>query len=99
MSGPSAPRPTSSVTPPCTTPGSPPRSRPSRRSPHRTVGRLRRSNAGLVTPALKPRALEERWILARLEAARDQLEDCWRRFDFASSASVLSPLTLGDLCD
>ena len=63
------------------------------------VGRLILSNARLVTPALNPRALEERWILARLEAARDQLEDCWRRFDFASSTSVLYHVTFDDFCD
>jgi valyl-tRNA synthetase len=63
------------------------------------VARLMLANAELVTPSLQPRALEERWILARLDAARAEIEDCWSRFDFATSTGVLYHLTFDDFCD
>ncbi len=63
------------------------------------VSRLILANAELVTPALQPRALEERWALARLDAARAELEECWDRFDFATATSVLYRLTFDDFCD
>jgi valyl-tRNA synthetase len=63
------------------------------------VSRLILSNAEFVTPALQPRALEERWALARLDAARSELEECWGRFDFATATSVLYRLTFDDFCD
>jgi len=47
------------------------------------VARLILQNAEGVQPALSPRELEERWILARIDAARTQLEAAWSRFDFA----------------
>ena len=43
--------------------------------------------------------MEERWILARIDAARAELEDDWRRFDFASSTDVLYHLVFDDFCD
>jgi valyl-tRNA synthetase len=43
--------------------------------------------------------LEERWILARLEAAREDVEEAWSRFDFAAATSVLYHLTFDDFCD
>ena len=43
--------------------------------------------------------LEERWILARLDAARAAVEDAWSRFDFAAATSVLYHLTFDDFCD
>ena len=56
-------------------------------------------NAEHVTPALQAQALEERWILARLDAARTEVEQAWRRFDFATATSVLYHLTFDDFCD
>ena len=56
-------------------------------------------NAESATPALRPQTVEERWILARLDAARGDLEDCWSRFDFATATSVLYHLTFDDFCD
>src|SRR5262249_36829234 len=50
-------------------------------------------------PALAPRDLEERWILARLDAARAELEDAWSRFAFAESTATLYHLTFDDFCD
>jgi valyl-tRNA synthetase len=63
------------------------------------VARLILSNAELVTPVLRPHALEERWILARIDAVRAELEECWGRFDFASSTQALYHLTFDDFCD
>ena len=46
-------------------------------------------------PAACPQALEERWILARLDAVRGEIEEDWGRFDFAASSrpSTRSPST------
>jgi valyl-tRNA synthetase len=63
------------------------------------VARLIIANAERVTPAVAPRALEERWILARLDATRAEIEACWRRFDCATAASALYRLTFDDFCD
>jgi valyl-tRNA synthetase len=63
------------------------------------VARLILQQAEGVTPAARPRALEERWILARLDAARAAVEDAWARFDFASATGVLYHLTFDDFCD
>jgi len=63
------------------------------------VARLMLANAEGVTPALAPRDLEERWIVARLDAARAELEDSWSRFDFSESTATLYHLTFDDFCD
>jgi valyl-tRNA synthetase len=63
------------------------------------VARLMLQNAEGVAPALGPRDLEERWILARLDAARAELEDAWSRFDFAEATATLYHLTFDDFCD
>jgi valyl-tRNA synthetase len=52
-----------------------------------------------VEPGARPAALEERWILARLDAARAAVEDAWSRFDFAAATNVLYHLTFDDFCD
>jgi valyl-tRNA synthetase len=63
------------------------------------VARLILANAGDVTPSREPRDLEERWILARLDATRAQLEGHWGRFEFAAGANALYHLTFDDFCD
>jgi valyl-tRNA synthetase len=63
------------------------------------VARLILQNTEGVTPALRPAALEERWILARVDAARAAVEDAWGRFDFAAATGVLYHLTFDDFCD
>jgi valyl-tRNA synthetase len=63
------------------------------------VSRLILQRAEGVAPDARPRDLEERWILARIDAARAELEDDWSRFDFASSTDVLYHLTFDDFCD
>ncbi len=47
----------------------------------------------------RPVALEERWILARLDAARAAVEEAWGAFDFAAATNVLYHLTFDDFCD
>ncbi len=63
------------------------------------VARLILANAGDVKPEESPRELEERWILARLDAARAELEDCLGRLDLAPAAAILYHLTFDDFCD
>ena len=52
-----------------------------------------------VAPAVEPSSLEERWILARLDAARAELEDAWKRFAFSPSTQTIYHLTFDDFCD
>jgi valyl-tRNA synthetase len=52
-----------------------------------------------VEPDARPRELEERWILARLDATRAELERAWSRFDFSHSVQSLYRLTFDDFCD
>ncbi len=63
------------------------------------VARLILQNAEGMSPELTPRDLEERWILARLDVARAELEEAWGRFDFAESTATLYHLTFDDFCD
>jgi valyl-tRNA synthetase len=63
------------------------------------VARLILQNAEGTVPAAAPESLEERWILARIDAARDEVEGCWRRFDFSGATGALYHLTFDDFCD
>jgi valyl-tRNA synthetase len=63
------------------------------------VSRLILQHAGDVAPEAAPRELEERWILARIDAARARIEDAFPRFDFAAVVDVLYHLTFDDFCD
>ena len=63
------------------------------------VSRLILMNAGEARPEVRPRDLEERWILARLETTREQLEAHWGGFEFAAGANALYRLTFDDFCD
>ena len=63
------------------------------------VSRLILQNAEGTAPAIEPTALEERWILARIDAAREQVEAAWEAFDFATATNVLYHLTFDDFCD
>jgi len=63
------------------------------------VSRLILQNAEGALPEARPSALEERWILARIDAARAELEELWGRFDLAASTDVLYHLTFDDFCD
>jgi valyl-tRNA synthetase len=63
------------------------------------VSRLLLANVGAATPDLRPRDLEERWIVARLDAARAQVNDHLSRFEFAAATSLLYHVTFDDFCD
>jgi len=63
------------------------------------VSRLILQHASDAAPEERPRALEERWILARLDAGRAELDDCVARFDFAAAVKLLYRLTFDDFCD
>ena len=63
------------------------------------VSRLLLANVGSATPDLRPRDLEEQWIVARLDAAQAQVNDHLSRFEFAAATSVLYHVTFDDFCD
>jgi valyl-tRNA synthetase len=50
-------------------------------------------------PAERPSSVEERWILARIEATRREIEAVWSRFEFAPAVQALYHLTFDDFCD
>src|SRR3954469_12352438 len=63
------------------------------------VARLILQSTEGAEAAERPQALEERWILARLEAGRAELEDCLARYDFAAAVKALYHLTFDEFCD
>jgi valyl-tRNA synthetase len=63
------------------------------------VARLILMYADAAAPDLRPRAVEERWILARLDAVRAEVEGAWARFDFSAAVKALYRLTFDDFCD
>jgi valyl-tRNA synthetase len=52
-----------------------------------------------VRAAVVPTAVEDRWILSRLERARAELSADIERFDFSHAALGLYDFVYGDLCD
>ena len=63
------------------------------------VARLLLQHGDGIAPALHPRALEERWILQRIDDVRAELERLLPRFEFAAVADALYHLTFDDFCD
>jgi valyl-tRNA synthetase len=63
------------------------------------VSRLILTNAEGVEPRVEPRETEERWILARLDATRAELEADLAAFDFSHAVQSLYRLTFDDFCD
>jgi valyl-tRNA synthetase len=63
------------------------------------VSRLILMNTEGAEPALRPRDLEERWILARIETVRAEVEEGLASFQFARVARSLYHLTFDDFCD
>jgi valyl-tRNA synthetase len=63
------------------------------------ASRLLLSYAEGSEPELRPRELEERWILARIEAAREQVEHGLSEFEFFRAVDALYHLTFDDFCD
>jgi valyl-tRNA synthetase len=63
------------------------------------VSRLLLGEASEVEPEPRPRDIEERWILARLDAVRSELETLIPEFEFSAATSLLYHLTFDDFCD
>jgi valyl-tRNA synthetase len=63
------------------------------------VARLIISNAEGAAPEARPRSLEERWMIGRLDVAHAELAERLGEFDFAAVASNLYHLTFDDFCD
>ena len=63
------------------------------------VARLILQQTEGVVPDARPATLEERWILARLDATRAVVEEAWARFDFAAATGALYHLTFDEFCD
>jgi valyl-tRNA synthetase len=63
------------------------------------VSRLILTNAEGIEPRVAPQETEERWILARLEATRAEMEADLAAFDFAHAVQSLYRLTFDDFCD
>ena len=62
------------------------------------ASRLLLQDAGDVVE-LRPSSLEERWILARLDAARAEFEADLAAYDFSHAVDRLYHLTFDDFCD
>jgi valyl-tRNA synthetase len=54
---------------------------------------------GAVEPEARPSSVEERWILARIDATRAEVEADLAAFDFAHAVERLYHLTFDDFCD
>jgi valyl-tRNA synthetase len=63
------------------------------------AARLLLGACGEARPDLRPQALEERWILARLDATRAEVEAALSEFRFLAAADALYHLTFDDFCD
>ncbi len=63
------------------------------------VARLMLSQAEGVEPDARPRAVEERWIMSRLDEDRELLDEAIPRFEFAAAVAALYHLTFDDFCD
>jgi valyl-tRNA synthetase len=63
------------------------------------VSRLLLSASAAPEAEARPRAIEERWILARIDRARAEIERAFEAFDFAEVAQVVYRLTFDDFCD
>src|SRR5438270_11277033 len=55
--------------------------------------------AGAVEPDARPASVEEHWILGRIDATRQEIEDDFARFDFAHAVERLYHLIFDDFCD
>ncbi|TML86392.1 MAG: valine--tRNA ligase [Actinobacteria bacterium] len=63
------------------------------------VSRLILSQTSDVEPEARPRDVEERWILARIDATRAEVERDLAAYDFAHAVDRLYHLTFDDFCD
>jgi len=55
--------------------------------------------AGAVEPDARPSSVEEHWILARIDATRQEMEADFAAFDFSHAVERLYHLTFDDFCD
>jgi valyl-tRNA synthetase len=55
--------------------------------------------AGAANADARPSSVEERWILARIDATREEFEADLAAFDFAHAVQRLYHLTFDDFCD
>jgi valyl-tRNA synthetase len=55
--------------------------------------------AGAEEAAVRPSSVEERWILARLDRVRAQVEEEFAAFRFSPAVQALYSLTFDDFCD
>jgi valyl-tRNA synthetase len=55
--------------------------------------------AGAVEPEARPSSVEERWILARIDATRAEIDRDLEVFSFAQMTARLYHLTFDDFCD
>ncbi|MGZ4360545.1 MAG: class I tRNA ligase family protein, partial [Gaiellaceae bacterium] len=63
------------------------------------VARLILAHVGDALPAERPQELVERWILARLESARAEVEASFEARDYASVVTRLYRVTFDEFCD
>jgi valyl-tRNA synthetase len=63
------------------------------------VARLILSQSGDVATEARPSSLEERWMIAQLDAAHAELAERFAEFDFAGGASKLYHVTFDEFCD
>jgi valyl-tRNA synthetase len=63
------------------------------------VARLILQNAEGIEPELRPEALEEHWIVRRIDDTRSEIDELLPVFDFAHAADALYHLTFDDFCD
>jgi valyl-tRNA synthetase len=63
------------------------------------VARLILQHRDGVEPALAPQALEETWIVRRIDETRAEIEDALPRFSFAPVVDGLYHLVFDDFCD
>jgi valyl-tRNA synthetase len=63
------------------------------------VSRLFLSATDAKEIGVRPRAIEERWVLARIDRTRAIVEDSFAAFDFSAAVQALYRLTFDDFCD
>ncbi|HEV3407280.1 MAG TPA: valine--tRNA ligase [Gaiellaceae bacterium] len=63
------------------------------------VSRLIVSASDGAKPELRPRSLEERWMIARLDAAHSDIVEGLERFEFGAVSNRLYHLTFDEFCD
>ncbi len=63
------------------------------------VARLILAQTGAAVAEPRPRLLEERWILTRLDQARELVEQSLASFQFGAVADALYHLTFDEFCD